>query len=254
MTNETTKPIRTLIIDDEDLARRRIVNLLKDHQEFVIAGEAENAQEAIEILRKSKPQLVFLDISLPDLDGFSIIESLPDREKPLIIIVSGSGAHAVKAFDYHAFDYLLKPYKDQRFFEALQEVKQKLNAVGTEDALVSASSDITQERNVVIPIKSAGKISFIEPRDIWYIEASGYYIEINASGKKHLLRQSMGRIMDRLDNTKFIRIHRSIIINLHYMNEIVRSPSRDHLIKMKDGSLFKVSKSYKKALFQKLHL
>ena len=85
MTNETTKPIRTLIIDDEDLARRRIVNLLKDHQEFVIAGEAENAQEAIEILRKSKPQLVFLDISLPDLDGFSIIESLPDREKPLII-------------------------------------------------------------------------------------------------------------------------------------------------------------------------
>jgi len=254
LTNETTKPIRTLIIDDEDLARRRIVNLLKDHQEFVIAGEAENAQEAIEILRKSKPQLVFLDISLPDLDGFSIIESLPDHEKPLIIIVSGSGAHAVKAFDYHAFDYLLKPYKDQRFFEALQEVKQKLNAVGTEDALVSASSDITQERNVVIPIKSAGKISFIEPRDIWYIEASGYYIEINASGKKHLLRQSMGRIMDRLDNTKFIRIHRSIIINLHYMNEIVRSPSRDHLIKMKDGSLFKVSKSYKKALFQKLHL
>ncbi len=244
--------IKTLIIDDEDLARKRIANLLKDDPAFEVVGEASDASQALNIFKSHKPQLLFLDISLPDLDGFSIIESLPKVEKPLIIIVSGSGHHAVKAFDYDAFDYLLKPYKDNRFFEAVDKVKSQL--INQDLSSESSSIPNDEKRDVIIPIKTAGKISFIEPEQIWYVEASGYYIEINAGGKKHLLRQSMGRIIQRLDSSKFVRIHRSVIINLQYMQEIVRSPARDHLVKMKDGSLFKVSKSYKKPLFQKLNL
>ena len=244
--------IKTLIIDDEELARRRIVNLLADQPDFEVIGEASSASDAIQLWKTHEPNLLFLDITLPDLDGFSIIESLPVYEKPLIIIVSGSEQHAIRAFDYQAFDYLLKPYKDQRFFEAIEKVKSKVYSIKSE--LVPNGQPEHAESNAIIPIKSAGKISFIDTDHIWYVEASGYYIEINAEGKKHLLRQSMGRIIQRLDHNKFIRIHRSVIINLQFMQEIVRSPNRDHLVKMRDGKLFKVSKSYKKSLFQRLNL
>ena len=254
MTNETIEPIKTLIVDDEALARRRIINLLEEHADFEIIGEADNGEEALQIFKNKRPQLLFLDISLPGLDGFSIIESLPEHEKPMIIIVSGSEEHALKAFDYQAFDYLLKPYRDQRFIQSISLVKDNFQQGQLQNSNPQSDQDQPADANVVIPIKTSGKISFIDPDNIWYIEASGYYIEINASGKKHLLRQSMSRIINRLDSNKFIRIHRSIIINLSHMDEIVRSPSRDHLIKMKDGRLFKVSKSYKKALFHKLNL
>ena len=252
MTNEPTK-ISTLVIDDEELSRKRIINLLQSEPDFEVIGEASSGSEAIKQIIRKRPQLIFLDISLPDHDGFTVLETMPPNKRPLIIIVSGSENHALKAFEYEAFDYLLKPYRDQRFVESLQKIRQKITGES-----LNTISETTHEKGAsdqdIIPIKTAGKISFINPEDIWYIEASGYYIEINALGKKHLLRQSMGRIINKLDDKKFIRIHRSKIINLDFLEEIVRSPNRDHLVKMKDGSLFKISKSYKKRFFERLNI
>jgi two-component system LytT family response regulator len=173
-------------------------------------------------------------------------------------VVSGSEEHALKAFDYYAFDYLLKPYKDKRFEKTIYKIIQQFNRdnKSPQSNLINKeiSKPVVKSPNNIIPVKNAGKIQFIETNDIHFVEASGYYIEINLAEKKHLLRQSMSRIMDRLDKEKFIRIHRSVIVNLHYMHEIIRSANKEYAIKMKNGKIFKVSKSYKKDLFEKLNL
>lgn len=250
--------IKTIIIDDEHLARTRIKNLLVEHQEFKLEGEAANGQEALKLLTRHKPDCIFLDISLPGIDGFSIIEQNDSENEPIIIVVSGSEDHALKAFEYYAFDYLLKPYKDKRFEKTIHKIIDKFskNQHATTDNAYRKETDIKVQKstNNLIPIKNAGKIQFIDISEIHFVEASGYYIEINLAGKKHLLRQSMGRIIKRLDYNKFVRIHRSVIINLQYMQEIIRMVNKEYGIKMKNGRVFKVSKSYKKELFEKLNL
>lgn len=250
--------IDTVIVDDESLARTRIRNLIAEHQSFNLVGEAENGTDALFLIKKTKPDLIFLDISLPGIDGFNILEQAKSDHNPIIIVVSGSEEHAIKAFDYYAFDYLLKPYRDARFFKALDNVihhfKMYQNKTAEDTAGQEQINETTAAKNDFIPIKNAGKIQFIATEQIEYIEASGYYIEINTKDKKHLLRQSMSRILNKLDPSRFIRIHRSIIINLHFMQEITRSSNKDYLVRMKNGKLFKVSKSYKKQLFAKLNL
>ena len=256
---ENSDKIKTIIIDDEQLARTRIRNLLVDHSEFSIKGEAASGQEGISLIQHINPDCIFLDISLPGIDGFSIIEQTETEKEPIIIVVSGSEEHALKAFDYYAFDYLLKPYKDTRFEKTVNKIiDQFTKDKQPMDRLLKHPKEVRFEKlkasNNLIPIKNTGKIQFVETKDIQYVEASGYYIEINLSDKKHLLRQSMAKIIDRLDSSNFIRIHRSVIINLQFMHEIIRSTGKEYAIKMKNGKIFKVSKSYKKELFEKLNL
>jgi two-component system, LytTR family, response regulator len=254
---ENANKIKTIIIDDEQLARTRIRNLLTDHSEFSLKGEAANGQDGLSLIQHIKPDCIFLDISLPGIDGFSIIEQSDTEKEPIIIVVSGSEEHALKAFDYYAFDYLLKPYKDTRFEKTVHKVIEQFNKSKQLTAQPVQKESVTEKpkaTNNLIPIKNTGKIQFIDTRDIHFVEASGYYIEINLADKKHLLRQSMARIIDRLDSSQFIRIHRSVIINLQFMQEIIRSANKEYAIKMKSGKIFKVSKSYKKDLFGKLNL
>lgn len=250
--------IKTIIVDDERLARIRIKNLLDEYDEFKLDGEAASGEEALQLIHEYKPDCIFLDISLPGIDGFSIIEKNNSDKEPIIIVVSGSEDHALKAFEYYAFDYLLKPYKDKRFEKTVNKIIDQFNRnrsllPGKQPPRETAPNNQKPSNNL-IPIKNAGKIQFIDVKDIHFVEASGYYIEINLQEKKHLLRQSMGRIIDRLDAEKFIRIHRSVIINLQFMQEIIRMANKEYGIKMKNGRLFKVSKSYKKELFEKLNL
>ncbi len=252
--------IKTIIIDDERIARTRIKNLLEEYTSFDLVGEAETGHGAIKLVENTQPDLIFLDIALPGLDGFSILEKAHTTSQPLIIIVSGSEEHALKAFDYYAFDYLLKPFRDSRFDQTISNIKEHLSSRSTSEKKPNvekekkpANAKFDQNDNL-IPIKNAGKIQFIRTNDVEFIEAAGYYIEINTLEKKHLLRESMSRIIERLDRSKFIRIHRSIIINLDYMDEITKSSSRDYRVKMKNGRVFKVSKSYKKKFFTHLKI
>jgi two-component system LytT family response regulator len=256
--NLEANKIKTIIIDDEHLARTRIRNLLKDHKEFSLQGEAASGQSGLELIEATKPDCIFLDISLPEIDGFSIIETAATETEPIIVVVSGSEDHALKAFDYYAFDYLLKPYRDARFEKTIEKIITQFNksngTVALEEQKINNHPPKIKGTNNLIPIKNAGKIQFIETQHIHFVEASGYYIEINLSDKKYLLRQSMSKIMDRLDTDNFIRIHRSVIIHLQFMQEIIRPTNKDYAIKMKSGRVFNVSKSYKKELFEKLNL
>lgn len=242
--------ITTLIVDDEHLAELRLTSLIKDISELKLVGSATTGKDAIEKINTLSPQLVFLDIKLKDMTGFDILDNISTMNKPYIIFVSAYDSFAIKAFDYDAFDYLLKPYKDERFITAVQKAVQHLK----KDDLHILKDDIETVLNThptlqqkKISIKQGNKVLFIDVNTIKYITASGYYIEIfTADDKKFLLRESLTNIINRLNNTTFTRIHRSTVINIEHIAELIHSNFGEIDIKTKDNKLFRVSKSYKK--------
>lgn len=258
--------IRTLIIDDEALARRRIRHLLEQRTSIDILQECKSGEEAIQAIEKQKPDLIFLDIQMKDMTGFEVLESVKTHPLPTTIFVTAYDQYAIKAFDIFAFDYLLKPFKEERFElsvdKAITSIR-KDNRAGLDNSqqiqtLLTYLSDRTAAPSPspafsnTIPIKGSGKISFVELQDIAHIEASGYYIEIHTSDKKYLLRESLGNMADKLDDRTFLRIHRSTIINLHYLEEIQHSGTSEVEVVLKSGRNFRVSKSYRDELFARL--
>ena len=252
-----TGMIRTLIIDDEALARQRIKRLLRPYKEIQLIGECSNGIDAIEKIKAYQPDLIFLDIQMKDMNGFEVLETLDLEEVPLIIFVTAYDKYAIKAFDYFAFDYLLKPYKEARFTTSLNKAIQTLNEKvdrPNKDQMEALLKFLNTPFSHSFPIKANGKICFVEMNTIQYIEASGYYIEIFTLEKKYLHRESLTRILSKLDPLQFIRIHRSTIINSKYLLEINHIGAGDIEVQMKDGKAFRVSKSHKENLFKKLGL
>lgn len=248
--------IRALIIDDEVLARRRILSLLSQRPEVEVVGESKSGAEAIKAIREQQPALAFLDIRMKDMNGFEVLRHLHEAETPLIIFSTAYDQYAIRAFDVFAFDYLLKPFKEERFFKsvdkAIQLLQEKASRPGAAqfDALLDYLQQGSGRRT--LPIRQSGKICFIEMEAIRYIEASGYYIEIYSSEKKFLLRESLANMEQRLQGRQFIRIHRSTIINTAFLSQIRQIGFGDVEAHMKDGKVFRVSKTYKEELFGRL--
>ncbi len=255
--------ISTLIIDDESLARQRLSNLINDVQNLELVGECGSGKEAISLINKHEPDLIFLDIEMKDMNGFDVLERLTLNKKPLIIFVTAYNEYALKAFDFFAFDYLLKPYKDDRFFKSVENVEKYLNNENHKpfeekinDLLkyVKTTSAPATNYSEKLPIKIGHKVFFIDLDDIHYIKASSYYAEIFTTEKKHLLRESLSNLVDLLDPNKFIRIHRSTIVNISQIGELINSNYGEIDVKMNDKNLFRVSKSYKKCFLTKMGL
>lgn len=257
--------VRTLIIDDEALARRRIRHLLEQRNDIDIIDECRSGEEAIRAIDQQQPDLVFLDIQMKDMTGFEVLESLQREELPLVIFVTAYDQYAIKAFDIFAFDYLLKPFKEERFALSVDKAveslsKQKPAELANTTQIRSLLDYLNEQRSTAaapafsntIPIKGSGKISFVEMKDICHIEASGYYIEIYTTDKKFLLRESLANMSDKLDGQTFIRIHRSTIINLHFLEEIQHNGTSEVEVVLKTGKTFRVSKSYRDELFERL--
>jgi len=254
--------INTLIVDDEALARRRIRDLLSVHPAFFIVGECKNGGEAIEAIQLKKPHLIFLDIQMKDMDGFQVLATLPQAQFPLVVFVTAYDQFAIKAFDHFAFDYLLKPFKDERFEQSIKKAQAIIEGQlqSSSKAQVKDLLDYFQRfpkpskssNNKILPVKTGGKVNFIDMEDILYVIASGYYIEIFTAQRKFLLRESMSSIIEKLDPNLFIRIHRSTIINTQYLRAIDSIGYGDVEVQMKDEKSFRVSKSYKDALFGRL--
>lgn len=258
--------VRTLIIDDEALARRRIRHLLEQRMDIQILGECKNGAEAIAAIGSERPDLIFLDIQMKDMTGFEVLEHIDPELFPLVIFVTAYDQYAIKAFDIFAFDYLLKPFKEERFalsvdkavaslqkrsvseFAHSDQIKSLLTYLSDQGAPGSTSPAFSN----TIPIKGSGKISFVEIQDIVHIEASGYYIEIHTADKKYLLRESLANMSERLDDQYFLRIHRSTIVNLQYLEEIKNNGTSEVEVVLKTGRQFRVSKSYKDVLFERL--
>lgn len=249
-----------LIIDDEALARQRVRKLLESREDINILQECRNGREAIEAISAHQPDLIFLDIQMKDMTGFDVLQALSKDKWPLTIFVTAYDKYAIQAFDIFAFDYLLKPFKNDRFFISLDkaiktlEQKEQGERVDQLKELVDYLEK-KQEKEEPLALKQGSKISLVQMDDIRYIEASGYYIEVYTSeSKRLLLRESMTNMLEQLAKPKFIRIHRSTIINTDYLSEIQHTGAGDVVTKMKDGKTFRVSKSYKEPLFRRLNL
>lgn len=257
--------VRTLIIDDEALARRRIRHLLEQRQDVEVLGECKNGEEAIGAIEEKQPDLIFLDIQMKDMSGFEVLENIQSTSFPLIVFVTAYDQYAIKAFDIFAFDYLLKPFKEERFALSVDKAvasleKQHTSELPQSDQIKSLLNYLSDQHSTAtspafsntIPIKGAGKISFVEIQDIVHIEASGYYIEIHTADKKYLLRESLSNMAEKLDDQFFLRIHRSTIVNLQYLEELKNNGASEVEVVMKNSRAFRVSKSYKEVLFERL--
>jgi two-component system LytT family response regulator len=251
-------PIRVLIVDDESLARDTIRLLLEDHGEFNIVGECKDGDEAVEAIRADKPDLVFLDIQMPGKNGFDVVEAVGPEHMPVVIFATAYDQYALRAFEAHALDYLLKPYDDERFEKALDRAvkrikEQQIGALGSE--LMSLVEERRAEREAVpepdpatplerIMIKERDALFFVKVEDIDWIEAAGDYVSLHVDKKSHLLRESMTGMEAKLDAKRFVRIHRSTIVNVERIKELRPYFHGDYIVYLKDGTELRLSRRY----------
>ncbi|WP_424493818.1 LytR/AlgR family response regulator transcription factor [Salinimicrobium sp. GXAS 041] len=252
--------MKAIIVDDEELARKRILNLLEEVAEIEVVGECTNGKTAIEKINRLAPQLVFLDINMKDMNGFEVLQNIKLEQKPIVVLVTAYDGYATKAFDVDAFDFLLKPFKDQRFHKAISKVL-KISRSEADNQFEKRISDLflmySQEKKKAapvarIPVKQGNKTILLNPSNILYILASGYYAEIFSEKNKYVLRESLSNLEGILDDAFFCRIHRSTIININHLKEIVHSEYSEVDAKMSDGKLLHISKSNKKEFLEKI--
>ncbi len=254
--------IRTLIVDDEPTARRGVRLLLDRDPAVTVCGEAASGPAAVEKIIAEKPDLVLLDVQMPEMDGFKVLEAVRSKHSPVVIFVTAYDQHALRAFEVSAIDYLLKPFDDERFAAALQRAKTEVQRRQT-DALGSKldhlltylqsgatapaapgdpAGEVIQRDRILL--KSGGEIYFLKPDEIDWIEAEGDYMKFHAVGRTHLLRETMARIEERLDGDKFIRIHRSTMVNIDRVKKLSPSFAGEYAVILHDGTKLKLSRGY----------
>lgn len=261
-------PIKTMIIDQDVKTRNLIEEILERQPGFEISASLGLGAAAITQTHTLHPDLVILDIDLPDMSGFDVLHRISPAIHPQYVFLSSTESYAIKAFEYFAFDYLLKPFTHERLQLTLIKIKEQMYQRRNEhlhEKLNALFRYINQSKPTeqphpsnghvrLFPVKKGGRIYFIHPDQIEYIEAAGYYIEIYANGKKHLIRQSLTQLDGLLDSHRFLRIHRSVIINLNFLKEIIREGANDFSVRMANESAFKISRSYKSEVFEKIGL
>ena len=243
--------IRTLIVDDEPLARSKIRTFLTGEEDFEVVGECGSGTEAISAIEHQAPDLVFLDIQMPELDGFSVIEAIGASEMPTTVFVTAFDQYAVKAFDFHAVDYLLKPFDRARFREALSQIRRQLERTDTSSLnrqLVTLLEDLKKAETYAerLAVKTSSGVSFLRTEEIHWVDAAGNYVRLNTQdGENHLLRETLSALEKRLDPKRFVRVHRSTIVNVERIREIRAQSHGEHLIIMEQGQRLTLSRSYR---------
>ncbi|HET6204972.1 MAG TPA: response regulator [Planctomycetota bacterium] len=243
--------LRVLLVDDEPLARERLGTLLREEPDVEIVGECAGGREAIEAIRRERPDLVFLDVQMPEVDGFGVLEGLGGETAPAVIFVTAYEEHALRAFEVHALDYLLKPFDRRRFREALERARARVENRGTEgfDGRLRALLECLPPRPLErFPVKAGGRIVFVRAEEIDFVEANGNYVRLRVGGKGHLLRETMASLEGRLDPARFVRIHRSTIVNLDRVRELEPLFHGDYAVRLRDGTRLTMSRGYRARL------
>jgi two-component system LytT family response regulator len=245
--------IRTQIVDDEPLARQRLRHLLEREADIEVAGESADGRQAVAALRHDPPDLVFLDVQMPVLDGFGVLEELGAERLPMVIFVTAHDRYALRAFEVHALDYLLKPFDQERFRKALDRARAQLQHnqnLDVNERLLAMLADVKEARKPLdrLAIKSGGRVCFIRTEEIDWIEAAGNYLRLHVGRAVHLLRETMSRLESRLDSRLFPRIHRSTIVNLERIRELQPSFHGDFVVKLRDGTELTLSRGYRDKL------
>ncbi len=243
--------IKTLIIDDEPLAREKLHGFLEGAEDIEIIAECRDGREALETIEKQSPDLVFLDVQMPEMDGFEVLANLEAEYLPTVVFVTAFDQYAIKAFDVHAVDYLLKPYDRQRFTQALERARaevERRQAGDMKSQLLALLQDVEQ-RGPTYPerlvVKSSGRVILIKVDDLDWVDAAGNYVRLHAGNESHLLRETMGRLESRLDPDRFLRIHRSTIVNIERIKELQQQFHGDYLVVLKNGQRLTLSRSYR---------
>jgi len=269
------RKIRALVVDDESLAREALLVMLNGDPEIEVIAECRNGKEAVTVIRGQSPDVVFLDIQMPEMDGFQVVEEVGVREMPVTIFVTAYDKHALRAFEAHALDYLLKPFDHDRFNTALRRAKsfvrqQKLGELS--ESLFAVLQDLKsktgespsgtgnrrperaahQEPLDRVGIKSGGRIYFLKTEEIDWVEGAGDYLTLHSGSRTHLIRETMGNFHAKLDPQKFLRIHRSTIVNIERIKDIRPLYKGEYVITLTSGISLKTSRGYRRELQQLL--
>ena len=246
---------RVLIVDDEPLARRRIRSFLVEHPDVEIVGECSQEADAAVAIRDRQPDIVFLDVQMPKLSGFAVLETIDPRDMPVVIFVTAYEEHALRAFDVDALDYLLKPFDSARFDQALRRARRQIDLLRSGDAglqqrLLQALRSLPSDDGRVtrIAVKTQGRVYFVNADEIRWVEADGKYVHLHTNDGTHLLRESMQNLEGKLDPERFARIHRSTIVNLDAVRELQPMFHGDYVVLLQDGKELTLSRNYRTRL------
>lgn len=259
MTQSSSAPgvLRTLLVDDEPLARQRMRMLLERHSDIQVLAECADGPEALIAIDALAPDLVFLDVEMPTLDGFGVLENLPDAALPTVVFVSGHDRYAVKAFETYAIDYLLKPVSGERVDKALDRIRARRTS-GTsttgsdEPGLRSLLTELRADEAVPgqpkrsgrIAVKHEGQLILLTPDEIEWVEAEGNYVRLHARGTAFVMRETMKRMEARLDPERFVRIHRGAIINVDAIDALEPWQHGEYVVKLRGGARLMASRVY----------
>lgn len=248
-----------MIVDDEPLARRRVLSLLQTDPTFEVVGEAGNGKDAVDRITQLKPDLVFLDVQMPKLDGFGVLEAVAPIHLPLIIFVTAFDQYAVKAFDTHAVDYLLKPFKQERFMDAVLRVKNQFQAIhantgnGDENQkMLSLMRHVNTDSDRLV-VRSGGKVVFLRASEVEWIEAAANYIKLYSQQRVFTVREKISSLEESLPAGKFMRIHRSVIVNLSMVQEIQPCGGGEFVVILRNGRELPLGRTYRSKIDELIH-
>ncbi len=250
--------ISVLIVDDEPLARHGLQEILTEDKSIMILGEAKDGDEALEKILQFSPDVVFMDIQMPERNGFEVLRSIPKEKLPITIFVTAFDEFALKAFSENALDYILKPFDDERIHASVQRAKELISlkeraAYSSRMVHMMESMGGREKFTQRISIRTSKKIIFINVNDILWIESDADYIHIHTAKEKHVTRETMKGIEPQLDPSKFVRIHRSFIVNIDHILELQPLHHGDYVAQLKNGQRLSVSRKYKAKLSVLLH-
>jgi two-component system LytT family response regulator len=245
--------VRTLIVDDELPARRRLLALVRNRPEIDVVGSGSDGREAVGLIHEHRPHLLFLDIQMPGLDGFEVLRALPAALTPTTVFVTAYDRYAVTAFEAHALDYLLKPFSDERFESALERAVTSIRTFTAAERRLQVES-VIEERAAVntrsghldrVVLKYGGRVVLLNVDEIDWIGAAGIYLELHAGTATHLYRSSLTALLERLDPSRFVRIHRSVVINTDRIKELRPRGHSDYTVVLRDGRMVPLSRAYR---------
>jgi two-component system LytT family response regulator len=242
-----------MVVDDEPMARERLVDLLGQEKDIELIGECADGAQAVSAIQQQQPDLVFLDVQMPACDGFRVIENVGPDRMPAVVFVTAYDEYALKAFEVHAIDYLLKPFGRDRFQQSLQHARAHVERRRAGDLgrrLMALVHDVKPEppRMDRLIVKSGGRVFFLRTDDIDWVEAAGNYVRLHLATESHLFRETMNNMEARLDGQRFVRIHRSRIVNSDRIKELQPWFNGEYVVVLSNGTRLTLSRGYRERL------
>jgi two-component system LytT family response regulator len=249
--------VRTVIADDERLARQKLLVLLESEPMVKVVAECQDGRQTLSAIRTLRPEMLLLDIQMPDLDGFQVLSEISPDEMPVVIFTSAYDQYAIRAFEANALDYLLKPFDQERLHHAVERARSELRKDRDREITHRILNLLSQVRSITPPapeldsrlvIKANGRVVFLDLDSIEWVEAAANYVRLNVGKESYLFRETISRISERLDANHFVRIHRSTIVNVRKIKELIPVNSGEYVVVLKSGRELSCSRGYRSAL------